>query len=678
MEGSKIVNGGVELSNRNKKVYDDVIKQLELNGRCAVVQPTGTGKSYIMMGVLWEYKDKMKVVIGSSIKALDRLKENKCWVKERVMVSTYANLHNLIKDIKSGGINVSLIVLDEMHRAGAVVWGKQVKELLNICNGANVLGLTATPIRYLDKKRDMVTEMFNGISVGNMTLKMAIEDGILPSPIYVTGMFDISKDIDERLRLLVSRGLSSNKAVEELRVYKEVWDRDKYIIDIMSRHLELDGNNSKHIVFAPTIDVANNMLGIVTNWFKSVYKGYNVRVYIIHSRNRNNDKEFSLFCDNKECKSVDVLISVNMANESIHIENTKSVMMLRYTQSPNLYVQQIGRALASGGKEPVIFDFIGNLEAIGNVVEFLGIMEGKVNNMVRDRLYDEVGSRGIFKEYEDNTGEFRGVIGVADRVVCNKWEDNIYKIQEQGGVDGIRDNKLKIWYREQQRRYMIGSLTVEQEIIFRGLGDIIYRVESLDGYMLKLLDSIKENGLEDIEVQYRLYCNKLPIEILRYIRDKGLRWEFNDTWFRGICNKYNSKTTDKFLKLVNDIKNDSSINLLSDVALDVEKYLSVIGSIIKLNSLYDKYLDKDNTVDGIYTNLLYRYWKLNLSEISSNIEIDVGTLENHILVCKRYLGLSLTVEEELEYKGNISNIPENLRARTTNLLIGKINKIGIQ
>ena len=50
----------------------------------------------------------------------------------------------------------SLVILDEMHRAGALSWGKAVKYVLHENNTAKVVGLSATPIRFLDNNRDMV------------------------------------------------------------------------------------------------------------------------------------------------------------------------------------------------------------------------------------------------------------------------------------------------------------------------------------------------------------------------------------------------------------------------------------------------------------------------------------------------------------------------------------------
>ena len=59
-------------------------------------------------------------------------------------------------------INPDYIVLDEFHRCGAEMWGQGVQNLLDIYPEVPVLGLSATAIRYLDNRRDMSDELFDG------------------------------------------------------------------------------------------------------------------------------------------------------------------------------------------------------------------------------------------------------------------------------------------------------------------------------------------------------------------------------------------------------------------------------------------------------------------------------------------------------------------------------------
>jgi len=54
-----------------------------------------------------------------------------------------------------------------------------------------------------------------------------------------------------------------------------------------------------------------------------------------------------------------------MYNEGIHIDDVSGVVLLRPTVSPNIYFQQIGRALQAGNStQPLIFDFVNNQASI--------------------------------------------------------------------------------------------------------------------------------------------------------------------------------------------------------------------------------------------------------------------------------------------------------------------------
>ena len=67
-----------------------------------------------------------------------------------------------------------------------------------------------------------------------------------------------------------------------------------------------------------------------------------------------------------------------MLNEGVHVEGVDGVVLLRPTVSPTLYLQQVGRALATGrgkGKQPVIFDIVNNFESLSSVDSLQGEFE---------------------------------------------------------------------------------------------------------------------------------------------------------------------------------------------------------------------------------------------------------------------------------------------------------------
>ncbi len=68
-------------------------------------------------------------------------------------------------------------------------------------------------------------------------------------------------------------------------------------------------------------------------------------------------------------EKIKVVFSVDMFNEGVDIPSVDMVMFLRPTESPVVFLQQLGRGLRrSKGKEYLnVLDFIGNYEKAGRV-----------------------------------------------------------------------------------------------------------------------------------------------------------------------------------------------------------------------------------------------------------------------------------------------------------------------
>ena len=61
------------------------------------------------------------------------------------------------EDLEKMGVDI--IIFDEFHHCGAPEWGAGAERLLEHNPDAQVLGLSATPIRYFDQLRDMAEEV---------------------------------------------------------------------------------------------------------------------------------------------------------------------------------------------------------------------------------------------------------------------------------------------------------------------------------------------------------------------------------------------------------------------------------------------------------------------------------------------------------------------------------------
>ena len=221
----------IDLYEHNLTAYKNAEDMLSLYGKAAVIHPTGTGKSFIAFRLCYDNRDKRVCWIspGEYIfkTQLENIKKaNPSFDGSNITFLTYSALM-LMGEAEMSELKPSFIILDEFHRAGAQQWGKGVRNLLSLYPDAKVLGLSATNIRYLDNKRDMADELFDGRIASNMTLGEAIVRGILTPPKYVLSVFSYKGEFE---RYSAKIGKIKNKAVH---------DRAEKYLDALKRVLEL-------------------------------------------------------------------------------------------------------------------------------------------------------------------------------------------------------------------------------------------------------------------------------------------------------------------------------------------------------------------------------------------------------------------------------------------------------
>ena len=73
-------------------------------------------------------------------------------------------------------------------------------------------------------------------------------------------------------------------------------------------------------------------------------------------------RAFERLAMDENTQSLDYIFSVEILNEGVDIVEVNQVIMLRPTESPIVFIQQLGRGLrkANGKEYVVILDFIGN------------------------------------------------------------------------------------------------------------------------------------------------------------------------------------------------------------------------------------------------------------------------------------------------------------------------------
>lgn len=473
--------------------------------RVAVVQPTGSGKSLLMAKLIEDNPNSRFFVLSTSHKINNQFKAKLDEeALKRIGFNIYCNMPNM-KEETMESLQPDYIVLDEMHRALAKEWSKGIKVLLEMYPNAKVLGLSATPIRYLDRCRNVVDELFGGKLACDMSLSQAILDGILPMARYVCGIYSFQKDA-ESLNKKIGKSCNSEEEkkelLKELKVLKQNLDKGHGVSDIFKKYVV--GGNEKFVVFLKNTTHLREMKPVIEKWFLDA--GFTVRVYEVHSKNADKDKEFQKFTEDKG-EGIKLCLSVAMLCEGIH-GDIDGVIMLRDTVSPNMYFQMIGRAFACGKKTiPLIFDLVANSQFISGAVdnfpnEIRGEIEKRKKECEKEGKGYEVGfdvDEFIVMDYfMDVVSGFKEI----ERRLIGSWDamfQEYCKFYEENGHGDVPKTeeyrKLHNWCAQNRINRIQNSLS-EEKILMLNNGKFIWNINKyrLTEKAHQVIEFYKVNG----------------------------------------------------------------------------------------------------------------------------------------------------------------------------------------
>lgn len=239
------------------------------------------------------------------------------------------------------------IILDEAHHVPADTYQK----IMNYFRPKLWLGMTATPDKRDDEKSDRnVYEIFNHQIAYEIRLQQAMEEDLL-CPFHYFGISDIS--VLEESKLKPKK--ISEKDFNSLTGHERV----RHIIE-QAEYYGYSGDRVKGLIFCSRIDESEEL----SQKFNEL--GYRT---IALNGSASEDERANAFerlaMDEKDAtdnmQPLDYIFSVEILNEGVDIVEVNQVIMLRPTESPIVFVQQLGRGLRkSEGKEyVVILDFIG-------------------------------------------------------------------------------------------------------------------------------------------------------------------------------------------------------------------------------------------------------------------------------------------------------------------------------
>lgn len=341
-------------------------------GRALVQAATGVGKTYLAAFDSKDYERVLFVahreeILKQAAQSFKNVRnsddygffdgESKCTDKSMIFASVatlgrseYLNNKYFASDY------FNYIVIDEFHHAV----NDQYQRIVNYFKPQFLLGLTATPER-MDGRN--IYEICDYNMPYEISLKEAINKGMLV-PFHYYGIFD---DTDYS-KLHIVRGRYDEKELNETYIgnvhrYELIY---KYYCKYGSRQA-LGFCCSKEHAREMAREFSSRGIPSVAV-FSDASGEYTEKRNVAIQKLKNGE--------------IRAIFSVDMFNEGVDITSVDMVMFLRPTESPIVFLQQLGRGLRKcRGKEFLtVLDFIGNYEKAGRV-RFL--LEGK-SDMYRE------------------------------------------------------------------------------------------------------------------------------------------------------------------------------------------------------------------------------------------------------------------------------------------------------
>lgn len=408
----------MELYPHNKQAYDRAQKMLTERNYTCIIHPTGTGKAVIISQFIGDNPKKRHLVLAPNILIFSEIRKHIRGVTFNQM--TYQSLADCFyEDVQK----YDYIYLDEFHRIGAKTWGKSVTALLAINEEAKVIGTSATPIRYLDKGRDMAAEIFDRSVASEISLCRAILEGILPSPRYVSALYSISDEYSAVVKR-IEESKHKDKRILARQLERNVidWQKSSGIDVVLKKYLTL--NRKKIIVFCSDFNHVTRAQGILMPIFREIYSEVDpLVIYSKFGRGKNN-KTVSAFLSRGVAARV--VFAVDMLNEGLHSDDISTVILFRETISPIIFYQQIGRCFSMDQKEqPLIFDLVNNCEAIKATPLRVDIEVERQRMVKRGRILGgDISDGGLANtgiEFIDETRELANLLEVFSSAV-EHWE----------------------------------------------------------------------------------------------------------------------------------------------------------------------------------------------------------------------------------------------------------------
>ena len=366
-----------------------------------------------------------------------------------------------------------VIILDECHHAGA----ESYQKIMRYFKPKFWLGMTASP----DTNQYDIYSIFDHHIAYEIRLQQALEEDLL-CPFHYFGITDLEINgevFDDNAGVKNFSNLISDARVD-------------YVID-KANYYGFSGDRVKGLIFCSRKDEAKELSK------KFNERGLRTEVLTGEDTQERRESVIARLTNDEDGEDqLDYIFTVDIFNEGVDIPEINQVIMLRPTQSPVVFIQQLGRGLRKyEGKEyVVILDFIGNY--MNNFMIPIALSGDRSYNKDAMRRYIREGARVI---PGSSTIHF----------------DEISKKRIYASIDTARTNDMKL-LRESYRtlKYKLGRIPTIRDFKKFGSVDVTKIFEKCGSY---------HNFLKKYETEYHVHLTNQEEIIIEYFSKKLIAYK---------------------------------------------------------------------------------------------------------------------------------------------------------
>ncbi len=589
-----------------------------------VIAATGTGKTYMSAFDVIKFAPKKLLflvhredILRSALETYKNLcKNNNIKMglytgnkKDTDVNYIFATMQTIVNNLdKFKEDEFQYIVIDEAHHCTSPTYTK----ILNYFKPQFLLGMTATPERC-DKGN--IFDIFDNNVATEIRLHEALENELIV-PFHYFGITDIQDADLEGVKL---------DDISEVAGRLMINSRVDYIIEKMNFY-GYDGNHQKAIGFCVSREHAAFMAEeFLRRGIESIALSGD------DSIDKRQKYIRKLEDDNDPLK---IIFTVDIFNEGIDIPSINQVLMLRPTNSPIIFIQQLGRGLRKYNNKNflTVLDFIGNhnkaflisialkggryydkdslkVSVATNFSDIPGCSNIQMDRITQERILKQLDSENFntLKYLKEEYNNFKELLG-------GKIPYNLCDYIKYDGAP----NPLK--FINYSKTYLGFLKTVEKSEYIKGLFN--------DNEFVKILKQLS-NALpikrphEFILIKYLLNNEEITIEqavieISKYL--KNVDKETIEHSFRNLNQNYYDKgQLESNIKIVN-YENDILIKTLQFMSvLKNRRYKEIIEDVINYGLItYEKQFGSENY--GIPFFKLYEQYQMIDTALLSNYE----------------------------------------------------------